>query len=507
MGVILSRFRKKKSTLEILEGLEKDIKSIEEYGQTTERQHKAIVGRLVLFSVGLYVLMAALFYFFFFPASMYDQIQYVIPLLLFPLIIVFVKRLVSWWYRRKISRNQVKLGDMKKQKKELLEEVMDKETYKVARQILEKFAPEQLRKPSAATTSSVLARAGLEPGKFSNQLALSQRSVVQSTQTATSGTELRRRPVGPQLISSSDRLPPPRPLGSAPGTPRVSSSGILPTGQMMTSESTSVVSPVPGAAADSIGTIAAPVGTATPAAVASPAASATAATVKPDVDSEDEDVDDNNDSNEADKDTSAGAEVADNSGEKDTEEGPRKGAGMSPSPMRLTRPILPRERTVMDRLVEYLVGDGINQRYALICRNCCSHNGMALKEEFEYLAFRCCYCFHWNPARKQRLQAPRLDALPSSGNTTTSSSPAESNTEEEEDSSPKHKTPVPLDGNEKENKSELHERKASSSSSDGIIPANAESAESPSSTEAEFESLVPDSTATIPSVGNDSASP
>ncbi|KAK7791879.1 hypothetical protein R5R35_010554 [Gryllus longicercus] len=401
MGVILSRFRKKKSTLEILEGLEKDIKSIEEYGQTTERQHKAIVGRLVLFSVGLYVLMAALFYFFFFPASMYDQIQYVIPLLLFPLIIVFVKRLVSWWYRRKISRNQVKLGDMKKQKKELLEEVMDKETYKVARQILEKFAPEQLRKPSAATTSSVLARAGLEPGKFSNQLALSQRSVVQSTQTATSGTELRRRPVGPQLISSSDRLPPPRPLGSAPGTPRVSSSGILPTGQMMTSESTSVVSPVPGAAADSIG------------------------------------------------------------------------AGMSPSPMRLTRPILPRERTVMDRLVEYLVGDGINQRYALICRNCCSHNGMALKEEFEYLAFRCCYCFHWNPARKQRLQAPRLDALPSSGNTTTSSSPAESNTEEEEDSSPKHKTPVPLDGNEKENKSELHERKASSSSSDGIIPANA----------------------------------
>ncbi|GLH00055.1 Lnpb protein [Gryllus bimaculatus] len=415
MGVILSRFRKKKSTLEILEGLEKDIKSIEEYGQTTERQHKAIVGRLVLFSVGLYVLMAALFYFFFFPASMYDQIQYVIPLLLFPLIIVFVKRLVSWWYRRKISRNQVKLGDMKKQKKELLEEVMDKETYKVARQILEKFAPEQLRKPSAATTSSVLARAGLEPGKFSNQLALSQRSVVQSTQTATSGTELRRRPVGPQLISSSDRLPPPRPLGSAPGSPRVSSSGILPTGQMMTR------------------------------------------------------------------------------------------AGMSPSPMRLTRPILPRERTVMDRLVEYLVGDGINQRYALICRNCCSHNGMALKEEFEYLAFRCCYCFHWNPARKQRLQAPRLDALPSSGNTTTSSSPAESNTEEEEDSSPKHKTPVPLDGNEKENKSELHERKASSSSSDGIIPANAESAESPSSTEAEFESLVPDSTATIPSVGNDSA--
>ena len=39
----------------------------------------------------------------------------------------------------------------------------------------------------------------------------------------------------------------------------------------------------------------------------------------------------------------------------------------------------------MDRVVEYLVGDGPNNRYALICRQCQSHNGMALKEEFEYI--------------------------------------------------------------------------------------------------------------------------
>lgn len=38
----------------------------------------------------------------------------------------------------------------------------------------------------------------------------------------------------------------------------------------------------------------------------------------------------------------------------------------------------------MDRLVEYVVGDGPNNRYALICRQCDSHNGMSLKEEFEY---------------------------------------------------------------------------------------------------------------------------
>ena len=51
----------------------------------------------------------------------------------------------------------------------------------------------------------------------------------------------------------------------------------------------------------------------------------------------------------------------------------------------LPRPVMPRERGYMDRVVEYLVGDGPNNRYALICRQCQSHNGMALKEEFEYI--------------------------------------------------------------------------------------------------------------------------
>ena len=52
----------------------------------------------------------------------------------------------------------------------------------------------------------------------------------------------------------------------------------------------------------------------------------------------------------------------------------------------LPRPILPRERSAMDKVLEYLVGDGPQNRYALICRFCHSHNGMALKEEFEYIS-------------------------------------------------------------------------------------------------------------------------
>lgn len=58
--------------------------------------------------------------------------------------------------------------------------------------------------------------------------------------------------------------------------------------------------------------------------------------------------------------------------------------------------------------MEYLVGDGPNNRYALICRKCHSHNGMALRDEFEYITFRCAYCYQVNPARKKK---PSLASL------------------------------------------------------------------------------------------------
>ncbi|KAF6016980.1 hypothetical protein EB796_024723 [Bugula neritina] len=59
----------------------------------------------------------------------------------------------------------------------------------------------------------------------------------------------------------------------------------------------------------------------------------------------------------------------------------------------LPRQILPRERSYVDKIFESLVGDGPQNRYALICRYCKSHNGMAVPEEFDYLGFRCCYCY------------------------------------------------------------------------------------------------------------------
>lgn len=77
-------------------------------------------------------------------------------------------------------------------------------------------------------------------------------------------------------------------------------------------------------------------------------------------------------------------------------------------PRRLPRPILPQDRGVVEKVVDYVVGDGPSNRFALICGFCHSHNGMSLKDEFEYLAFRCCYCNGYNPARKARPFPPQL---------------------------------------------------------------------------------------------------
>ncbi|GLV36393.1 Lunapark [Carabus blaptoides fortunei] len=309
MGAILGRFRKKKTTLEQLEKLDTDIKSIEKFRLNTELTERKIVGHFILISCGIYVLVSIVFYIYFFPATLSDQLFYITPLLLVPFIIWGVKRLLTWYYRRKISRNESKLSILRTEKRKLLDKVMDTETYKVAKDILEKFAPDQLRK---------------SPGPYDV-------------------TPYKPVPVGGSGIVAT------------PSTVRSRAS--------VASRSVVLPARTPATMARAIG---APPTTSTPMHIG-----------------------------------------PNNNGQQGTLTMVRQ-PGMS-TPLPLPREVLPRDRSVLDKMVEYLVGDGPSNRYALICKNCQSHNGMALREEFEYVAFRCCYCFTFNPARKLRPQAPKLE--------------------------------------------------------------------------------------------------
>ncbi|XP_037069712.1 endoplasmic reticulum junction formation protein lunapark-B-like [Pollicipes pollicipes] len=310
MGLILSRFRRKASTIEVLQKIEDDMGSIAENEAAVRRRQRRLAAVVVAYSALLYVLAGLLFYYRYFPDDVLTRLLCAGALLLFPALVYSLKRLMTWYYERKIRQNETRLAALKKKKEQILEEVQDKETYKVAKEILEKFAPEQLRRsPLRPASTPLVPRGGDAGGARQRQLA---------TLTAPRG------PLTSTPLGAAGRGAPQPGIGAGRYSGPMAPSPLVPAGRGLP--------PV----------------------------------------------------------------------------GPRAGPP-------LPRPVLPRERGYMDRMIDYLVGDGPANRYALICHQCQSHNGMALKEEFEYLAFRCSYCFAWNPARKQRPSAPRLPAAPTSG--------------------------------------------------------------------------------------------
>jgi len=326
MGWILSKFRKSQSTMEILTKLEAEINNISQFKASTVVWQKKVVGHLVTYSIVIYLLLAIFAYFKLLPAvrDTKEQMFLILPFLIFPALIWGLRRLLTWWYHRKIIRDEKKLELLKQRKLKLLDEVMEKETYKVAKEILDKFGEKAsivggVRPPLPGMSAVFKPGPGDRAGD----------------------SQLRRRP-----LTDHNKTMPVRP-NQGPGAPTMTPTP----GTMKHNSSLSVTGPRPG-----------------PGGLTPTVGPALAPPHRP---------------------------------------GGGGGGRSVPGPP-LPRPVLPRERGYLDKFVEFLVGDGPANRYALICRQCESHNGMALREEFEYIAFRCCYCYYWNPARKQRPVAPRL---------------------------------------------------------------------------------------------------
>ncbi|KAL3971754.1 myosin heavy chain 6/7 [Sarotherodon galilaeus] len=320
MGALISRWKAKPTTVEQLENLDKEIKELEEFKTKNQRLQKLWVGRLLLYSSALYLLTSLIVYCLYLPEHWLQRIAMALPFFIYPVLVWFIRKLLIFLFSKRTERNSEKLEDLKAAKKKILEEVMETETYKNAKLILERFDPEAKKKAELESTP------------------------VRSPMTPRPGQEIRQRgvamrpmPMGTPHAMVMTPTPGARPLLGPAGTP---------------------VERVP---------LSAPGGP--------PDRSALSASVL------------------------QGAVPR-------TPSSPMQ--GMHPPGPPLARPILPKDRGAVDRVIEYLVGDGPQNRYALICQQCFSHNGMALKEEFEYLAFRCAYCYFMNPARKTRPQAPRL---------------------------------------------------------------------------------------------------
>ncbi|XP_041057390.1 endoplasmic reticulum junction formation protein lunapark-B [Carcharodon carcharias] len=319
MGVMFSCWRAKPSTIEVLEKIDKEINALEEFKEKNQRLQKIWVGRLVLYSSTLYIITFIFVYLWCFPEEWTARLTLALPGFLFPLLVWLIRKILIWLFCKRTERNTEALEDLKVQKKKILEEVMEKETYKNAKLILERFDPESKKAKELDQLPSEMP-ATPRPGQDLRQRTSTQRGQVPSTpQDLNQGNQRALQATTPVLQHST----------SAPGGPP--------------EKSFQTVSHTPVLARRAM-----PPTTSMP------------------------------------------------------------GIGLHPPGPPLARPILPRDRGAVDRVIEYLVGDGPQNRYALICQQCFSHNGMALKEEFEYVAFRCAYCFFLNPARKTRPQAPRL---------------------------------------------------------------------------------------------------
>jgi len=391
MGAIVAKlWRRKKSTREVLEKIRDQISDIEEFNQSTQVWHKKLIGYLLAYFSVLYLIGALVAYLKFFNKPGWrdftSQIQLLAPFIVAPFILIFLKRLLTWWYHRKIKKNEITSENLKKQKTKILDEIMETETYKVAKELLDEFASDQEKRALNVTKSPAPA-------------ALSKNKTFMETPKGStpnpSGMEIRRRLTTPALAQQQQQPPQ---SSSRPQNAQTSSS--------------------------------------------SAALGASFIQEKP-----------NNEKSSPAKQQRPGPNAS-----RMLQNATSIVGRSAPGPP-LPRPVLPRDRGYMDRVVEYLVGDGPNNRYALICRQCQSHNGMALKEEFEYIAYRCCYCHYWNPARKQRPTAPKLEAsstLRTQASTESSSSDEESTTESRPSKGQSHSSNP--DSNDAKNEEELTEK-------------------------------------------------
>ncbi|KAI5727667.1 hypothetical protein M8J77_005447 [Diaphorina citri] len=319
MGLLISRFRKKKNAEEKLEDLTQKIQKIEEFQECEEEKLRQRVRQLVIYSAIIYVFILCV-YIILDPVSGKKYI--ILTLVLSPIIIFLVRKLIIYYYKRKIIRNKIKIEVYKKDKQKILDDVMETETYKVAKRILEKYDVHYSSKK-------------FTPPKISTPIPIPKPSSgpVTPYQSSMINTDLRKRTTRDIFFNQNSS-------------------------QLVSAQ-------------------------------------------KP--------------------------------------------------PPTLVRPIISENKGVFDRILQKVVGDGPNDRFALICNGCGSHNGMALAEEFEFLSYRCAFCGYFNPARKQRPVVPRVLTLMAIKNSSDSDSsdekkPLEIRELEDSESESKEDSPKKLIG-------------------------------------------------------------
>ncbi|GAU91796.1 hypothetical protein RvY_03986 [Ramazzottius varieornatus] len=293
MGAILSRKKKEdETTVQKLEKIEGQIKSLEEHIQA-DRQREKKIWASFLFTTGfLYVSVAGILHLFVLKRETYLDYAKLGALWIFPVVLIYsLQRWIPWYFNRGIQERREKLRRLREEKKRLLDDVREKEPYNKAKTILEKYEGPQasLAKPTAAPrNTSAHPRASLPASSITVQPSYQKFPVYNPQPTGLMAQ------TSPSFIGIMHQRPP------QPQFP-------------------------------------------------------------------------------------------------------------------MGRPPQMRERGTIDRVLDFIVKDGPENRMALICRLCGAHNGLCLLDEYDFTGFRCFECGGVNQPRKSR---------PASSNATVGRSPS-----------------------------------------------------------------------------------
>jgi hypothetical protein len=89
-------------------------------------------------------------------------------------------------------------------------------------------------------------------------------------------------------------------------------------------------------------------------------------------------------------------------------------ASLPPTP---SDPLAGSSRTSLDKIVDFILGEGPNNKYALLCHACSGHNGLVREQELGKIRFKCAMCgaFNGPPMPPQGTVPPMTPAATGSG--------------------------------------------------------------------------------------------
>ena len=103
----------------------------------------------------VFVIMVASLYMVF-PAEIVKRIILVVLVfIIYPVTVLLIRKFWKYFFNRKKTEAESSIEVLKKEKAEILENVMEKEPYNKAKEILKKFAPQQLEHHTPAKASLI----------------------------------------------------------------------------------------------------------------------------------------------------------------------------------------------------------------------------------------------------------------------------------------------------------------------------------------------------------------